>query len=839
MSAAQDSSDLIGLISSFLGPTSRSDVSRSSGASTSTSTPSSRPSFSVSSTTNRNVIREASPARVVVFSKDRPWQLQELLLSMKLASPHYNNSTINRIDIYIILHATSPLFRDGYERVILSIKRDQLVHERNHLHFLFEGEWVHPSDTAPFANDSNSFSQILQYVLVHDISNSNAAVDSEGITIFLTDDCLLLEPLETILVCAAGALSCSRDGQQVFNFVSRLHPGIAWSQTRNVASPPPREEMRYRPLQPNLGVYVYRHQYGKVEWRYPFDLSGGVYWHKDVLHILNNISALGRNEILSHPNTFEIECNKMLMIESNTNEVDLGVLITRKALSAIPTHPFLVITTINRVQDVCQAPLASGLIDNKTDRFDVDPSDPVSLLQLLDGKSRLDIERYKTKLYNASHVGDFFLCDSTPINECDSTVVIMGKEPINQEVKLSVLIPVHKGPTDVASHSIISVMMQLIDELDSEDEARHLLLSPMQIVIVDDRCDDGSIDAMTRSAKRLVSSRNDISLYVIDHRCQPRDALNDNDLHDSKGIATRGTIMIDLVSSPRAGVASALNFGIKHCKCEIIARMDADDVSAPKRLITQLQFMNANPQIHVVGTSTVLFSTMGGGVGCNIYEENCCILRNSLSITDPGFMAWALLFTCSVSHPSVMMRKKTIEAINGYDESFSSCEDYDLWVRLTQKDCRALATIPFLGLWHRKHTNSSTNKMSQKEESGEVSCAAIRHLIHDNSIGFTCDVSALRNPANATTASQLDDASRLLQLLESAFLQKHAHQLTQEERCLIRQDCNARAAELASVSMSKFGSRSLAWELWCERCPEQHLERLSLLCHLKATEGGT
>ena len=51
---------------------------------------------------------------------------------------------------------------------------------------------------------------------------------------------------------------------------------------------------------------------------------------------------------------------------------------------------------------------------------------------------------------------------------------------------------------------------------------------------------------------------------------------------------------IVLIQQGNKGLAAALNEGIKIAKGKFIARMDADDISLPTRLETQIQFMEAH-----------------------------------------------------------------------------------------------------------------------------------------------------------------------------------------------------------------------------------------------------
>eukprot|EP00578_Thalassiosira_sp_NH16_P000108 CAMPEP_0181131074 /NCGR_PEP_ID=MMETSP1071-20121207/30222_1 /TAXON_ID=35127 /ORGANISM="Thalassiosira sp., Strain NH16" /LENGTH=139 /DNA_ID=CAMNT_0023217225 /DNA_START=153 /DNA_END=569 /DNA_ORIENTATION=+ len=108
---------------------------------------------------------------------------------------------------------------------------------------------------------------------------------------------------------------------------------------------------------------------------------------------------------------------------------------------------------------------------------------------------------------------------------------------------------------------------------------------------------------MARSCEQLVTSNKDVSFTVHDHR------LDESPVQEDPDTCSPPMISLHIVHSPRAGIACALNHGLDYCRADLIVRMDADDISEPQRLLSQISFMHANPSIAAVGTSTVLFST--------------------------------------------------------------------------------------------------------------------------------------------------------------------------------------------------------------------------------------
>jgi len=369
---------------------------------------------------------------------------------------------------------------------------------------------------------------------------------------------------------------------------------------------------------------------------------------------------------------------------------------------------------------------------------------------------------------------------------------------------------------------------------------------------------------MISSCKGLLKCRKDVYFRLQDHRCEETLGYQDPITDDQ-----RISISLDIVRSPRAGVACALNHGLAYCHADVVARMDADDVATPHRLLSQIRFIRANPSFAAVGTSTVLFSENQTASGKSDNEQysnlilpyddlaensgSRCVLRPSLSISDPGFMAWAMFFTCSISHPSVVFRRNIVRELGGYDETISHCEDYELWLRLLNRNCKSIVCLPFVGIWHRKHNQSSSSVglKIQKKEADKACCRAIEqtlHLTNDDNGPLSFDqVSILRNPSSAQSSESLDIAAKLLLRLETSFLTKNYDRLTRQEIALVKLDCNARIGELATIIITKFGNedktgldhkggagmRSFAWKSWCERCPEKQLERLSLICHTR------
>ena len=109
-----------------------------------------------------------------------------------------------------------------------------------------------------------------------------------------------------------------------------------------------------------------------------------------------------------------------------------------------------------------------------------------------------------------------------------------------------------------------------------------------------------------------------------------------------------------------------------------VARMDADDIALPKRFEKQFEFLEANPNVGMVGSWTDTIS------------DNGKIIGSWKTSAEPNVLIWNLLFGASFAHSSVMMRKDSIKQVGFYQSS--QAEDYDLWSRISR--IAEVANIP-------------------------------------------------------------------------------------------------------------------------------------------------
>jgi glycosyltransferase involved in cell wall biosynthesis len=167
------------------------------------------------------------------------------------------------------------------------------------------------------------------------------------------------------------------------------------------------------------------------------------------------------------------------------------------------------------------------------------------------------------------------------------------------------------------------------------------------------------------------------------------------------------------------GLVKTLNRGLDLASGELIARMDADDISVPNRLDLQVRFMDANPEITVLGGA---YETI---------EDPPRLISHPLS---PSDIRRELLFTGSVlAHPTVVMRKLDLRKLGAtYDSRFEHAEDYGLWAFLSGQS--KLANLPDLLVRYRCHVDqiSIKKKSIQQKSTARVKAKLLSDIIGED-----------------------------------------------------------------------------------------------------------
>ena len=116
-----------------------------------------------------------------------------------------------------------------------------------------------------------------------------------------------------------------------------------------------------------------------------------------------------------------------------------------------------------------------------------------------------------------------------------------------------------------------------------------------------------------------------------------------------------GEILMVVRLEKNVGLGNALNEGIKHCRNELVARMDSDDIAYPDRCEKQVAIFNKYPIVSICSGTVMEFSKNPETINCKrvLPEKNKEIIEFAKK-RNP------------FNHPCVMYKKSAVEAVGSY-----------------------------------------------------------------------------------------------------------------------------------------------------------------------------
>lgn len=244
---------------------------------------------------------------------------------------------------------------------------------------------------------------------------------------------------------------------------------------------------------------------------------------------------------------------------------------------------------------------------------------------------------------------------------------------------------------------------------------------------------------------------------------------------------------LQLIRNPKnLGRAGTDNAALAHVRGEYIAKMDGDDICYPERLAKQVAYLDAHPEVNIVGS---FMQNFGSSTYLNRYPAN------------PADTQVLTLFTLPTGNPSTMMRASIFTELGmRYDTQLRQTEDYDFCARYIRQLRIATIQEPLV----KYRVPLQVHKKDILSERANVSDVVREQLLRDWGIPFTTRELQVYN-----TISMLNKLGNDIPLNEvDAWLQK-----------LVKYNEQHRLFEQAAL-------RKGVGERWFEACYIYHQPRL-------------
>ncbi len=128
------------------------------------------------------------------------------------------------------------------------------------------------------------------------------------------------------------------------------------------------------------------------------------------------------------------------------------------------------------------------------------------------------------------------------------------------------------------------------------------------------------------------------------------------------------------LASENAGVSTCRNLGAKLATMPWLAFLDSDDTWHPTKLAEQMKMADSNPNLRIFYCDE---KWVRNGTNVNRQKQH-----HKLG----GSIFAECVDMCLIGASSILIAKALFDQHGGFDESFTVCEDYDLWLRISAKE---------------------------------------------------------------------------------------------------------------------------------------------------------
>ncbi|MBS1557790.1 MAG: glycosyltransferase [Bacteroidetes bacterium] len=173
----------------------------------------------------------------------------------------------------------------------------------------------------------------------------------------------------------------------------------------------------------------------------------------------------------------------------------------------------------------------------------------------------------------------------------------------------------------------------------------------------------------------LNQTYQNIQLLVVD------DCSRDNSVKVIQSLVNENPSIKFLSLSKNQGNCRAFNLAFAEVRGEYLVDFAADDVMLPDRIEKQVRCLqSADESVGVVFTNADYINTEGKFIRNHTHH---LVTKKLIDRVPQGWVFRDVLKRYFICSPTMMIKKKVMDALNGYDENLAY-EDFDFWVRASR-----------------------------------------------------------------------------------------------------------------------------------------------------------
>lgn len=201
----------------------------------------------------------------------------------------------------------------------------------------------------------------------------------------------------------------------------------------------------------------------------------------------------------------------------------------------------------------------------------------------------------------------------------------------------------------------------------------------------------------------------------------------DSSTDDTKQVLERYGERVRYFYQEPKGVSAARNFGLSQARGSLVAFQDADDRWLSGRIETQLLALKRFPDAALVFSDYAMFDHSG------VILPSACWPHFKLWLDEYrdaggdfayGRLYWELMLGNCIGTCTVLAVKDVLERFGRFDETFKTCEDLDLWLRVSTK-CSFLYVDKVLAEY-RVHSSGLSGSRDTRDMTWALDRARVR-----------------------------------------------------------------------------------------------------------------